>query len=76
MAWLVFDIDVRKVQELIQDDDSILVDIKRGERRVENVELEVVVGLKKFVIVTKLFPRNCFIFILIISQLEKELNII
>ena len=76
MARFVLDFHFWQIDELIQVYLAVSIHIEGIERRVEDVKGKLMIGLDEFEVITKLFPCDFFIIILIVSMLEEELDIL
>lgn len=76
VTWLVFNLNIGKVQELVNDDQTISIDVKGIEGRVQNVEGKGLLWFDQLEVITKLLPGDFLILILIVCELEEQLHVI
>ncbi len=75
MSRLIINLNMLKINKLLEFYDSIFIEIKCIKGRVKNMKREVMIRLNKFKIIKKLFPCDLIIFIVVISQLKEFFQI-
>lgn len=76
VTWFKLDLNIWKIQKLVYNNQTISVDVKGIEGRVQNVKCKCLLWLDQLEIITELFPSDSLILILVICKLEEQLHVI
>lgn len=76
VTWFELDLNIWKIQKLVNNNQTISIDIKGIEGRVQNVKCKGLLWFDQLEIIAELLPSDFLVLILVICKLKEQLNII